>query len=186
MLQDIRLVFLVCCPLKLSFPLPLCFATTDYFLTFRKHTEYSKLYTTMPNSATDEPIHNSDLIATLRFSQQSPMILGQQTTSGISPLTGPVRNRPEDYGLMEQLFFSCLQTGDDKSAAMCLERLIQFFGPSNEKVMGLRGLYQEAIAVDRPALEKSLHEYDTVLSQNPANLVCAYIFTSPSLFPCVC
>lgn len=138
----------------------------------------------MPNS-TDEPIHNSDLIATLRFSQQAPMILDQQATPGISPLTAPVRNRPEDYGLMEQLFFSCLQTGDDKSAAMCLDKLTQYFGPSNEKVMGLRGLYQEATAVDRPALEKCLHEYDTILSQNSANLVCAYIFTFGFAFPCV-
>lgn len=138
----------------------------------------------MPNS-TDEPIHNSDLIATLRFSQQAPMILGQHATPGISPLNAPVRNRLEDYGLMEQLFFSCLQTGDDKSAAMCLERLTQYFGPSNEKVMGLRGLYQEAIAVDRPSLEKCLREYDTILSQNPANLVCTYIFIFKFTFPCV-
>lgn len=151
------------------------------FLPFRKH---SNLYTIMPNS-TDEPIHNSDLIATLRFSQQAPMILGQHATPGISPLNAPVRNRLEDYGLMEQLFFSCLQTGDDKSAAMCLERLTQYFGPSNEKVMGLRGLYQEAIAVDRPSLEKCLREYDTILSQNPANLVCTYIFIFKFTFPCV-
>lgn len=159
---------MVCVPIELRIACLLSLTTANPFGNVQQHI-------TMPNNA-DEPIHNSDLIETLRFSQQTPMILGQQPTSGISPssVTASVRNQPEDYGLIEQLFFSCLQTGDDKSAAMCLERLTQFFGHSNEKVMGLRGLYQEATAVDRSSLEKCLHDYDSILSQDPANLVCAH------------
>lgn len=169
---------MVCVSVGLRIACLLSLATANPF-------ENVQQYITMPNNA-DEPIHNSDLIETLRFSQQTPMILGQQPMSAKSPLsvTSSVRNQPEDYGLIEQLFFSCLQTGDDKSAAMCLERLTQFFGHSNEKVMGLRGLYQEATAVDRPALEKCLHEYDNILSQDPANLVCTHASIVLPTFPC--
>lgn len=159
--------------------------TCPLSLTAANRCENVQQYITMPHNA-DEPIHNSDLIETLRFSQQTPVILGSQPASSLSPLpaTTSVRNQPEDYGLIEQLFFSCLQTGDDKSAAMCLERLTQFFGHSNEKVMGLRGLYQEATAVDRPALEKCLHEYDSILAEDPANLVCAHASILLPISPC--
>ena len=54
---------------------------------------------------------------------------------------------------------------------MCLEKLIQRFGATNERVMGLRGLYQEAVAVDDAALEKILQEYNEVLDGDPANTV---------------
>jgi hypothetical protein len=37
--------------------------------------------------------------------------------------------------------------------------------------MGLRGLYQEAIAKDKSALEKCLAEYETILSDSPVNVV---------------
>lgn len=121
----------------------------------------------------NEPIHSSDLVATLRFSQQAPMILGRQATSNIAALS-PVSEQSGEYGTLEQLFFSCLQTGDDKSALICLDRLTQTFGHSNERIMGLRGLYEEAMAVDYSSLEKCLQTYDDILSQNPANLVCFY------------
>lgn len=73
--------------------------------------------------------------------------------------------------MYEQLFLSCLQTGDDKSAHLCLERLIDRFGVTNERVMGLRGLYQEAVAEDDAALEKVLQEYDGALAEDPINTV---------------
>lgn len=38
--------------------------------------------------------------------------------------------------------------------------------------MGLRGLYQEAVADDQLALEKILAEYNDVLAEDPANTVC--------------
>lgn len=120
-------------------------------------------------------IHSSDLIATLRFSQQAPMILGRQVTSKTAPLS--LTEQSEKHGITEQLFFSCLQTGDDKSALICLDRLTHLFGHSNERIMGLRGLYEEAMAMDNSSLEKCLREYESILSQNPVNLVCSNIFS---------
>ncbi|OJJ36783.1 hypothetical protein ASPWEDRAFT_26236 [Aspergillus wentii DTO 134E9] len=115
-------------------------------------------------------IHSSDLIATLRFSQQATMILDRhpETSSFFLPSSAP--ENPEEYGKTEQLFFSSLQTGDDKSAQRCLDRLTQRFGPSNERIMGLHGLYKEAIAEDSSALERCLREYDNQLLENPVNL----------------
>ena len=54
---------------------------------------------------------------------------------------------------------------------MCLEKLIERFGATNERVMGLRGLYQEAVAENDAALEKVLKEYNGVLAKNPTNTV---------------
>lgn len=121
----------------------------------------------------NEPIHSSDLLATLQCSQQAPILLGRQSSSKIALLSliTSTPAQPEEYATLERLFFACIQTGDDKSALICLDRLTQFFGPSNERVMGLRGLYEEAIAGDI-SLEKCLHEYDNTLQQNPVNLVC--------------
>lgn len=71
--------------------------------------------------------------------------------------------------MYERLFLSCLRTGDDKAAFNCLEKLIDRFGATNERVMGLRGLYQEAVAKDDAALERILQEYDEVLAEDTVN-----------------
>ena len=73
--------------------------------------------------------------------------------------------------MYEKLLFSCLRTGDDKSAHLCLEKLIYRFGATNERIMGLRGLYQEAVAKDDAALERILKEYNEVLVEDPVNTV---------------
>lgn len=41
--------------------------------------------------------------------------------------------------------------------------------------MGLRGLYQEAVAPDRPTLEKILSKYEEVLAEDPGNTVCVVV-----------
>ncbi|KAL8829892.1 MAG: hypothetical protein Q9170_005977 [Blastenia crenularia] len=69
----------------------------------------------------------------------------------------------------ENLLYSCLRTGDDRAAHYCLERLASRFGTDDERVMGLRGLYQEAMAEDSPALLEILHQYDEILVQDPSN-----------------
>ncbi|KAJ5114579.1 Tetratricopeptide-like helical [Penicillium alfredii] len=108
----------------------------------------------------------SDLISALRLSQQAPTILrlGSGTKSASAPDTA------EEYGRIERLFMACLRTGDDESAEACLERLTRRFGPANERVMGLRGLYEEAIAKDHSALEECLQGYEKTLSDNPVNV----------------
>lgn len=116
--------------------------------------------------------HNSDLIATLRLSQQAPSILDhhQSSRNGLS-LTTPGCEPAEEQERVEQLFVACLQTGDDKSALLCLERLTHCFGQSSERVKGLRGLYEEAVAESYLDLEKCLQKYNGILQENPVNVV---------------
>ncbi|RMJ26618.1 hypothetical protein PHISP_02490 [Aspergillus sp. HF37] len=115
--------------------------------------------------------HSSDLAATLRLSQQVPAIIGRQSSwTDVLPLSTPVRESPEEPETIEQLFFACLQTGDDKSAQLCLDRLAQYFGASNERVTGLQGLYEEATAEGQADLEKCLEKYNGILSENPVNV----------------
>lgn len=66
---------------------------------------------------------------------------------------------------------SCLRTGDEQSAHLCLERLTARFGVGNERLMALRGLFQEAIATDDAALKQVLEEYDTILKNDSSNIV---------------
>ena len=66
---------------------------------------------------------------------------------------------------------SCLRTGDEESAHLCLERLTARFGTDNEKLMALRGLFQEAVAQDDVALKQVLDGYETILKKDPSNMV---------------
>jgi hypothetical protein len=66
---------------------------------------------------------------------------------------------------------SCLRTGDEQSAHFCLERLRERFGEDNERLMALRGLFQEAIANDDAALKQILEQYDSILANDPGNMV---------------
>ncbi|KAL9020208.1 MAG: hypothetical protein Q9185_002491 [Variospora sp. 1 TL-2023] len=67
------------------------------------------------------------------------------------------------------MLYSCLRTGDDKTAHYFLQKLALRFGKNDERVMGLRGLYQEAMAEDSSALLQMLREYDEVLVEDPTN-----------------
>ncbi|KAL4778748.1 hypothetical protein BJX76DRAFT_362433 [Aspergillus varians] len=115
--------------------------------------------------------HGSGLKAALQRSQQAPAILGQQA-SGILLARPSILGYQawDDFDSLEKLFFSCLQSADDKCTLLCLERLTHRFGSSNERVMSLRSLYDEAIAEDQLSLEGCLKKYDDILSQNPVNL----------------
>lgn len=66
---------------------------------------------------------------------------------------------------------SCLRTGDEESAHVCLQRLTERFGATNERLMALRGLFQEAVAADDAELKNVLKEYETILAQDPSNMV---------------
>lgn len=82
--------------------------------------------------------------------------------------------------MYENLMLSCLRTGDEQSASLCLERLTERFGSDNERVMALRGLFQEAIANDDAALKQVLKEYDNILTKDPSNMVILVISTPNS------
>ncbi|KAL8872855.1 MAG: hypothetical protein Q9174_001586 [Haloplaca sp. 1 TL-2023] len=82
-----------------------------------------------------------------------------------------VPDSAELWNAHENLLLSCLRTGDDKTAHVLLEKLAGRFGANNERVIGLRGLYQEAMADDTSQLSQMLYGYDEVLSEDPTNAV---------------
>ena len=109
----------------------------------------------------------------LNLSQETEQYLRKYASTGTSIFI-PLISYPDSteiWTTYERLLLACLRTGDDKSAHLCLERLIDRFGVTNERVMGLRGLYQEAVAEDDTALERILQEYQEVLSEDPVNTV---------------
>ncbi|KAI9781969.1 MAG: hypothetical protein M1839_005562 [Geoglossum umbratile] len=104
----------------------------------------------------------------LRISQQAPLLLQASSSSVSIPFLSSGES-PERWTIYEQLLLSCLRTGDDKSARLCLEKLIDRFGATNERVMGLKGMFQEAVAGDDAALERILKEYEAILDDDPTN-----------------
>lgn len=119
------------------------------------------------------PAHLPPSVA-LQLSQQAPAIL-QNTPTSISPYSlSSLYASAETASLWityENLMQSCLRTGDEQSAHVCLERLTSRFGSENERVMALRGLFQEAIAEDDAALERVLEECDSIMSRDQTNIV---------------
>jgi hypothetical protein len=69
--------------------------------------------------------------------------------------------------------------------------MISRLGDENERVMALRGLYEEATAKDKGALEKVLKNYETTIKADPTNMVRsssgpALFFTAPRIAQRVC
>ncbi len=110
----------------------------------------------------------------LSLSQETGPYLQKHATTGTSIVPIPLISYPEStetWLMYEKLLLSCLRTGDDKAAHLCLEKLIERFGATNKRIMGLRGLYQEAVADNDAALERILKEYGEVLAEDPVNTV---------------
>lgn len=110
----------------------------------------------------------------LSLSQRTAPYLQKHASTGTSTVPTPFLSYPESTDIWltyEKLFLSCLRTGDDEAAFNCLGKLIRRFGATNERIMGLRGLYQEAVAKDDAALEKVLQEYDEILTEDTVNTV---------------
>ena len=110
----------------------------------------------------------------LSLSQQTAQYLQKHASTGTSRIPIPILTYPEStetWVMYEKLFLSSLRTGDDKAAFNCLEKLMNRFGATNERIMGLRGLYQEAVAKDDAALERVLQEYDEILAEDSVNTV---------------
>ena len=109
---------------------------------------------------------------TLKLSQQASQFL--QSTSTIS-LPYPLSlifgsESPEKWQTYENLLLACLETGDDKSAHLALDRLMARFGKDNERVQALRGLYLEATAKDEKELQDVLQMYEDTLKETPTNM----------------
>ena len=107
----------------------------------------------------------------LERAQRAPRYLEQHSTQTRFSLPSPITaaETPDQWNAYEQLLISCLQSGDDKSAHMCLERLSGRFGASNERIMGLKGMYEEAVAEGNEDLDRILRGYGDVLLRNPTN-----------------
>lgn len=115
---------------------------------------------------------HSDPVTSLHISQKAPAVLAKSSLSSKSfPLSivGAAES-PEEWAEVEQIFYACLRTGDDKSAHLCLERLSQRFGTEHQRIMALRGLYQEAEAKSEEDIRKILQEYNQILDKNPMNI----------------
>lgn len=124
----------------------------------------------MSITSVSSPLRQSNSEA-LSLSQQAHQYLRNSPSSIPVPFISSAESS-ESWAMYERLLISCLRTGNDKAAHQCLEKFVARFGATNERVMGLRGLYQEAVADDQAALEKILAEYNDVLAEDPANTVC--------------
>lgn len=126
----------------------------------------------MASSLLHPPAHLPPSVA-VQLSQQAPTILQNSPSSigtySISSLWATAES-PELWTTYENLMLSCLRTGDEQSAHLCLQRLTERFGADNERLMALRGLFQEAIAKDDAELKQVLEEYDTILINDPGNM----------------
>ncbi|EGS17348.1 uncharacterized protein CTHT_0066700 [Thermochaetoides thermophila DSM 1495] len=101
----------------------------------------------------------------LALSKKAPTVLNSRTTNLLSGT-----EKPEVWVQYENLVISCLRTGDDTAARKCLERLTERFGPANERVQALQGLYKEATAANTKELEEVLKEYEDILAENDTNI----------------
>lgn len=108
----------------------------------------------------------------LELSQETSHFLKKNASSGTSTISLPllsIAETPDLWTQFEHRFLSCLNCSDDRAAHLCLERLVDRFGTTNERIMGLRGIYQEAVARDDDSLARILHEYDDILIVDPMN-----------------
>lgn len=109
----------------------------------------------------------------LQLSQQAPIFLHNSSAKQSSSLI-PFLSQSETaetWTIYEHLLLSCLRTRDDKSARLCLKRLTERFGADNHRVMGLKGMLQEAVAEDKSQLNRILEEYSSILKEDPTNTV---------------
>ncbi|ESZ92501.1 hypothetical protein SBOR_7107 [Sclerotinia borealis F-4128] len=126
----------------------------------------------MSSALLHPPAHLPPALA-LQNSQQAPSIL-RNTPSSISSWSlsslWNTAESPELWTTYENLLMSCLRTGDEKSAQLCVQRLQERFGVENERIMAMRGLICEVGAEDDAALKVILEGYEGSLSGNPNNM----------------
>ncbi|KAL8941587.1 MAG: hypothetical protein Q9211_001770 [Gyalolechia sp. 1 TL-2023] len=124
----------------------------------------------MPTTTASSPLRLSNSEALSKSQEAGKYIQSKiSAANAISLPFLPAQDSAELWASYENMLYSCLRTGDDKAAHFCLERLASRFGADDERIMGLRGLYQEAMAEDMSELLQILHEYDEILTENPTN-----------------
>lgn len=109
----------------------------------------------------------------LRISQQAPHIIDSSKSSLPWPLSVlSADDTPDKWTQYENLYVSCLRTGDDTSARLILDKLVDRFGESNERVMAYQGMWAEAKADSPAEIMEVLKEYNDKLEEDPTNTVC--------------
>ena len=108
----------------------------------------------------------------LALSQKGPRVLGSSPTSSLPwPLSLLFsRETPESWTINENLFLAALRTGDETSARALLSRLETRFGETNERIITLRGIYNEATAQSNADLENVFDGYEKILREDPTNM----------------
>ncbi|KAH7077148.1 hypothetical protein FB567DRAFT_503213 [Paraphoma chrysanthemicola] len=108
----------------------------------------------------------------LALSQKAPLIISHPPTSSLPwPLSLLFsRETPESWTINENLFYAALRTGDETSARAILERLEARFGESNERIITLMGIFNEATASSDQELEKVFEGYEKILRDDPTNM----------------
>lgn len=108
----------------------------------------------------------------LALSQKAPLVLSTTPTSALPwPLSLLFsRETPETWTIHENLFLSTLRTGDENAALQILQRLESRFGDQNERIITLRGIYNEATSKSDADLEKVFDAYEKILRDDPTNM----------------
>lgn len=73
----------------------------------------------------------------------------------------------EKWQIYENIFLACLRTGDYPSAYLCLEEVSDRFGKSNDRVVAMQGLYQEATAKDNADMVELTQTYNDIVMEDP-------------------
>ena len=119
-----------------------------------------------------EPPTNASPQSALSLSQQAKTFFKSQS-SWLSSLPYPLSlfintESQEKWQTYENIFLACLRTGDNDAAYLCLEELTDRFGKSNDRIIALSGLYQEATAEDGKELAEVMKGYEEELKEDPS------------------
>nr|OQO27596.1 hypothetical protein B0A51_05226 [Rachicladosporium sp. CCFEE 5018] len=115
-----------------------------------------------------QPATNTSPHSAISLSRAGTTFIKSQSTYTLPwPLSLLANESQEKWQIYENVFLACLRTGDNQSASQCLEKLVDRFGKSNERVIALRGLFQEATAADAAALGEVLKQYDQFIVDDP-------------------
>ena len=120
-------------------------------------------------SALLSPPTNNSPEAALQLSQAAPTFFASQRSFNLPwPLSLlSASESQEKWQIYHNVFLACLQSGDNESAYLCLEEIIDRFGKDNERVMALQGLYEEATAKNDEELQAVLSRYEELLKEDP-------------------
>lgn len=108
----------------------------------------------------------------ISISQLAPQIIKNAPSR---PLPWPLsllssQDTEETWATYENLYLSCLRTGDDKSAKALLDKLIVRFGDQNERVMAYQAMYAEARADNENDQSSLLKDLSDLLDADPTNI----------------